>query len=146
LTNGKINLESPINQCDIAEIKVLLAQGLNESEIGLRLGVRSETVSRKISAWSKTSDFKDWIGECWLALFGKVAASNPVEAFRQVNRLFCQLIAARPDQAEEIKNIQVSWGFAPERADSCPETTEQTQKIANLSSSVYTLHLLFQRR
>jgi len=108
-TERKVNLESPTNKADIAAIKTLLARGYNESEIGLQLGVTNETISRKISAWSKTSDFTDWIAEVWLTLYVQVASKNPVEAFRQVNRLFCQLIIKRPDSAEAIREIQVSW-------------------------------------
>jgi hypothetical protein len=55
-----------------------------------------------------TQDFKDSTGEVWLYLYDKVVTEHPVETFRQVNRLFCQLIAARPDQAEEIRNILIS--------------------------------------
>lgn len=121
--NGKMNLESRINREHIGLIKPMLAQGLNETEIGLRLSLTPETVSRVINTWAKTQDFKDWIAECWLSLYGKVASEHPVEAFRQVTRLFSLLIAARPDEAEELKRIEVCWlGQVPKQNSSTCNT------------------------
>jgi IS30 family transposase len=76
---------------DIEDIKVFLEQHLTQEEIAEKLQCHRTTVSRKISKWSQTEDFKQWLTTRWVAQYNKFS-NDPdlqVEAFKQLTRFMC---------------------------------------------------------
>jgi len=93
----------------LPKIKSLLLQGKSQVEISVALGLRRETVNRKIRRWMQTEDFEQWLKEVWLDLYREVRHDNPVEAFRQISKILGRVLEKKPSLAEQIREIEIRW-------------------------------------
>jgi len=93
----------------LPKIKSLLLQGKSQVEISVALGLRRETVNRKIRRWMQTEDFEQWLKEVWLDLYREVRHDNPVEAFRQISKILGRVLDKKTSLAEQIREIEIRW-------------------------------------
>jgi hypothetical protein len=60
------------DQTDIERIKPMLLERKTQLEISVALGLRRETINRKIARWVQTTDFEVWLKQAWLQKYQTV--------------------------------------------------------------------------
>jgi len=89
----------------IQHIKQLIFDNKSQVEMSVALGLRRETVNRKLRKWMRTPDFVAWLKEAWLNKLTKV---DDVEAFRGLTKLWVAYL--RMDQPEDYDvPITIKW-------------------------------------
>jgi len=86
---------------NIEHIKPLLLQHYTQEDIAKELGMARETVSRIITKWMQTDDFKEWSHTLWLKQYNSFSRceDKEVEAFKALTKLIC----AQTTRHAEIK-------------------------------------------
>jgi hypothetical protein len=92
------------DQADIERIKPMLLEGKTQLEMSMVLGLRRETINRKMQRWVQTPDFEAWLKQAWLEKYRKV--SNRV-AFEALTRILARMVTQKREVKEEItKSVQ----------------------------------------
>jgi hypothetical protein len=92
---------------DIERIKPLLLEKKSELEIGVAIGLRRETISRKISKWVQTPDFRLWVKTAYVNKLGKV---DDAEALKSLTRLMIEVLRQEQGiQPTENAPLAIRW-------------------------------------
>ena len=94
---------SPQTRKRLPNIKAGLLRGDNYTTIGKACGVTERTIDRDTKVWFASEDFTVWIKTLWIELHGKIVSEEPVEAYRQVSRLFTRMITQKAEVKTETK-------------------------------------------
>ena len=99
---------------DLTIIKQMLLEGKSQLDMSRTLKLRRETVNRKISRWTKTHDFTEWLAEAWLDKYNKV---DDNVAFNALTKLLCKRMPTKieSEHTETIKEIKISWAMNDDR-------------------------------
>jgi len=87
----------------LPQIKHGLLIGLNYEQIGTKCGVTEKTIDRDVHAWVQSGEFETWIKEEWLRLHNIILHEDPIEAYKQITKLFSRMVTRKMEVKEEIK-------------------------------------------
>jgi hypothetical protein len=106
MTSQNVTLSAKDKRDIETVIKPMLLEGKSQLDMSLALKLRRETVNRKISRWTKTRDFEDFIKEAWLEKYQKV---DDTTAFNALTKMYCKLIGNRTEITEDINQIELVY-------------------------------------
>lgn len=114
----------------LPKIKDGLTRGLTRDEIGVLCHVTEKTIRRDIKAWLRYGDFKEWIQETWLDLYGEARKDNIDNVFREVTKI---LIKAMPQIIESTSDITVKKEVSPiDVRKFTPEEHDEITRVVRL--------------
>ena len=101
ITSQKVTLSAK-DLADIERIKPMLLDRKSQLEMSVALGLRRETVNRKIARWVQTEDFEVWLKTAWVEKYQKV---DDKTAFDALTKLLGKMVTQRREVTEDV-NIQ----------------------------------------
>lgn len=111
---------------DIELIKPMLLERKSQLDMSRKLGLRRETVNRKIARWIKTEDFELWLKQAWLEKYSKV---DDKTAFEALTKLLGKMVTQkRRVEVEENITEKQEVRFTIDCLD--PEERELARSIA----------------
>ena len=95
---------------DIERIKPMLLDRKSQLEMSITLGLRRETVNRKIARWTQTGDFELWLKTAWLEKYQKV---DDKTAFEALTRLLSRMVTQKrqvevEETIHETQDVNIS--------------------------------------
>ena len=84
---------------DIERIKPMLLDRKSQLEMSIALGLRRETVNRKIQRWVQTEDFETWLKTAWVEKYQKV---DDRTAFDALTKLLGKMVTQKREIKQEI--------------------------------------------
>ena len=84
---------------DIEIIKPMLLEGKNQLDMSRVLGLRRETVNRKIGRWVQTEDFEVWLKTAWLDKYRTV---DDKQAFDALTKLLGKMVTRKAEIKEQV--------------------------------------------
>jgi hypothetical protein len=88
------------DKVDIEKIKQMLIEHKTQLDMSRELGLRRETVNRKIRRWVQTDDFENWLKTAWLQQYQNV---DSTEAFRALTSLVGKMLTRKIERKEQIE-------------------------------------------
>ena len=89
------------DQADIEIIKQMILDRKTELEMSETLGLHRTTISRKISRWAKTPDFRNWIKEAWTRKLSRVNDDLAFRGLTLIMRLIIKYeMETQPSEAQ----------------------------------------------
>jgi len=87
------------DKVDIEKIKQMLIEHKTQLDMSRELGLRRETVNRKIHRWVQTDDFENWLKTAWLQQYQNV---DSTEAFRALTSLVGKMLTRKIEAKAEL--------------------------------------------
>lgn len=95
------------DKLDIEKIKQMLIERKTQLDISRELGLRRETINRKIRRWIQTDDFEQWLKVAWLKHYQNV---DDKTAFYALTSFVGKMLTRKIEKKQlSVEKIEISW-------------------------------------
>lgn len=102
----------------LEKIKELLPENTSWKDIAAACHCHRFTVYKDFKKWRLTEDFKNWIAEQYMRLYGTVSKEDPVAAFREISRLLAKTMTEKREIEGQVTVTLKGYGIGDKQPKS----------------------------